>query len=190
MANSLMQFVAFIIFALAVVSPALAQELGTITGKVTDAETGELMRGATVQVEGTTKGAYSDVKGTFTVKNVPVGTYTIKVSYVGYTPRTVSGVVVTAGKTTTQNVSIKPEVSTTEEVVVTTSRANNNQDAMLQQQKNSAQVSNSISQEEISKLPDANAGQALQRVSGVTLVDNKFVYVRGVSERYSNTTLN
>lgn len=190
MANSLMRFVAYIMVSLSVVSPALAQELGTIQGKVTDAQTGELMRGATVQVEGTKKGAYSDVKGTFTIKNVPVGTYTLKISYVGYEMRTVSGVTVTAGKTTTQNVSIQPEISTTEEVVVTATASKNNQDAMLQQQKNSAQVSNSISQEEISKLPDANAGQALQRVSGVTLVDNKFVYVRGVSERYSNTTLN
>jgi hypothetical protein len=168
----------------------VAQEFGIIQGKVTDAVTGELMRGATVQVEGTKKGAYSDVKGIFTIKNVPVGTYTLRISFVGFETRTMVGITIEPGKTTTQNVSLKPEVSTTEDVIVTATRSMNNQDAMLQQQKNAAQVSNSISQEEISKMPDANAGQALQRVSGVTLVDNKFIYVRGVSERYSNTTLN
>ncbi|MES2767392.1 MAG: TonB-dependent receptor [Bacteroidota bacterium] len=190
MVNSLIRLIACFSLFLTVVPPAFAQEVGTIQGKVTDAETGELMRGATVAVEGTKKGAYSDVKGTFTVKNVPPGTYTLKISYVGYDTRTISGITVVTGKTTTQNVSLNPEAQTTEEVIVTGTRSNNNQDAMLQKQKNAAQVSNSISQEEIAKLPDANAGQALQRVSGVTLVDNKFIYVRGVSERYNNTTLN
>ncbi len=161
MVNSMLRFV---LLALMVVSPALAQEVGTIQGKITDAATGELMRGATVAVEGTKKGAYSDVKGTFAVKNVPVGTYSLKITFIGYETRTIAGIVVETGKTTTQNVNLKPETTTTEDVVVTGTRSNNNQDAMLQQQKNAAQVSNSIGQEEIAKMPDANAGQALQRV--------------------------
>jgi outer membrane receptor protein involved in Fe transport len=61
---------------------------------------------------------------------------------------------------------------------------------MLSAKKNASEISDGISAEEIKKLPDSDAGQSLQRVSGVTLMGGKYIYVRGSSERYSNTTLN
>ncbi|MFN5866587.1 MAG: TonB-dependent receptor plug domain-containing protein, partial [Candidatus Kapaibacterium sp.] len=61
---------------------------------------------------------------------------------------------------------------------------------MLTQTKNPAQVSDGVSEQEIKRQTDNDAGQVLKRVSGVTLVGDKFVYVRGINERYNNTTLN
>lgn len=164
--------------------------VGTITGKVTDGESGETLRGASVLLVGTKKGAYSDVKGKFTIKSVPVGTYSIRVSYVGFKPRVIEKVTVAADQPATVNVVLQTDTKKTQEVVAEARRMNDNQAALLNQRKNSAQVSDGISEEEISKLPDADAGQALKRVSGVTLVGDKFVYVRGVSDRYNSTTLN
>ncbi|MBS1537944.1 MAG: carboxypeptidase regulatory-like domain-containing protein [Bacteroidetes bacterium] len=167
-----------------------AVSTGTITGKVTDGESGETLRGASVSVVGTKKGAYSDVKGKFTVKSIPVGTYSIRVSYVGFKPKIVDNIAVIEGQPATVDVVLQTNIKKTQEVVATARRTDDNQAAMLNKRKNSAQVSDGISEEEIAKLPDADAGQALKRVSGITLVGDKFVYVRGVSDRYNSTILN
>ena len=163
---------------------------GIVSGNVKDAETGEPMRSVTVRLKDTKKGSFSDVKGKYTIKAVAPGTYTLIFTSVGYSPKTIGSVIVTAGQTTTINASMSPESKKTEDVVIEARRSNESQSTILAQRKNAAQVSDGISKEEISKTPDGDAGQALKRVSGVTLVGDKFVYVRGVSDRYNNTTLN
>ena len=170
-------------------SSAMAQD-GIISGTVKDAETGEPMRSVTVRLKDTKKGAFSDVKGKYTIKAVAPGTYSIIFTSVGFSSKTVGSVIVTAGQTTTINATLSPESKKTEDVVIEARRSNDAQSTILAQRKNAAQVSDGISKEEISKTPDGDAGQALKRVSGVTLVGDKFVYVRGVSDRYNNTTLN
>lgn len=182
-------FVTLLVILLAFI-PVSAQETGNITGTVKDGESGELMRSVTVRIKDTKKGGFTDVKGKFNIKGIASGTYSLICTYVGYTSKTVSNIEVTAGQTVTINVNLQPESRKTDEVVIEARRINDNQAAILAQRKNAAQVSDGISQEEISKTPDGDAGQALKRVSGVTLVGDKFVYVRGVSDRYNNTTLN
>lgn len=167
-----------------------AQDVGIIQGQVIDGATGEFLRAATVQVVGTTRGAYSDVKGTYTIKKVPVGTYSIRASYTGYAAQIIEGITVKSGQTTKLNITLKPDIKMMDEIVVTARRSDDNQASLLAQRKNSAQVSDGISIEEIKRTPDSDAGQALRRVSGVTLMNDKFIQVRGVGERYSNTTLN
>lgn len=167
-----------------------AAQTGTIEGKVTDAESGELLRGATISITSTKKGAYSDTKGTYRLKKLSAGTYSLKVSYVGYQTTTFDGVVVTDNAVTTFNIQLAVSKELGSEVIVEAKKVTDNAAALLTQRKNAAQVSDGIGREEISKMPDSDAGQSLKRVSGVTLVEGKFIYVRGVSDRYSNTTLN
>ena len=165
--------------------------LGEITGKVIDGETGEVLRRASIFVMSSKNGAYSDVKGDFKIKNIESGTYKLKISYVGYSTKFINNVQVLPGKTTKiGNVILFAEKNTTEDVVVEERRINDNQSAILSERKNSSQVSDGISIEEIKKLPDGNAGQSLKRVTGLTLMNDKFIYVRGLNERYSNTMLN
>ncbi|MBX3042645.1 MAG: TonB-dependent receptor [Candidatus Kapabacteria bacterium] len=172
-------------------STSFSQSNGEITGQIIDEETGEPLRRATVTVIGTKLGGFSDVKGDFKIKNLPEGKYNIKISFVGYLPRELADVIVVQGKATSiGKIVLGLEKKTTEEVYVEARRINDNESAILAVRKNAAQVSDGISQQEMSRLPDSDAGQSLKRVSGVTLVDNKFVFVRGSSERYSNTTLN
>lgn len=167
---------------------AFAQD-GVITGKITDGETGEALRGASVLVVETKKGAYSDTKGMYRIAKVADGTYTVRISYVGYEARTLMNVVV-SGKPVTTDVVLSLIKSGGPVIVVEAERANDNAAALLAARKNASQVSDGIGREEISKLSDGDAGQALKRVSGVTLVEGKYVFVRGTSDRYSNTTLN
>lgn len=168
---------------------AIAQQ-AVITGKVTDAESGEPLRGATVQVVETKKGGYTDTKGEYRVKKVAAGTYTLKFTFVGYDAKTITNVVVADGETKVVDVLLGMTVSSATEVVIQADRINDNAAALLAQRQKASTVSDGIGKEEINKLPDSDAGQALRRVTGVTLVEGKYVYVRGVSDRYSNTTLN
>jgi len=166
-----------------------AQE-GIITGKITDAESGEPLRGATIQVVEAKKGGYSDTKGTFRIKKIANGTYTVKFSFVGYDTKTVDSVRVEGAGEVTLNVILKMTQSQTDVVYIEAERVNDNEASILVQRQKASTVSDGISKDEISRLSDSDAGQALKRVVGVTLVDGKYVYVRGVSDRYSNTTLN
>ncbi len=168
---------------------------GIITGKITDGETGDIMRSVTVELltpekQPTKKGAYSDVTGKYTIKKVATGTYSLRFRYVGFETKLIEKVEVAAGKTVSVNVVLKLENKKADEVVVTARANRESKEAILAQRKNAAQVSDGVGQEEIAKLPDGDAGQALKRITGVTVVGDKFVYVRGVSERYNNTTLN
>ncbi len=164
---------------------------GTITGKLVDQETGEALRSGTVQIVGTKKGAYSDVKGEFRIRDIAPGTYTLRISYIGYNSKELTNVVINPGSTTNLGIILlESSVKKTQEVVIEAQRTNDNEAAILAIRKNAIQVSDGISQEEIKRLPDSDAGQSLKRVSGVTLLNDKFVFVRGVSERYSNTLLN
>lgn len=169
--------------------PSLGQT-GTISGKITDAETGEHLPRATIMLEGTKLGTYSDVKGEYKIKNIPPGKYKLIARYVSYTTKEIKDVNVEAGKDITLNIVLTKQVQQGKEITVIGVRETDNEMAMLSQRKMAAQVSDGISMEEIKRLPDADAGQSLKRLSGVSLVNDKFVFVRGISERYSNTTLN
>lgn len=170
---------------------AISQDGGEIHGQIIDNETGEPLRRATVLLTGTKFGAFTDAKGMFTIKKIPAGKYNLKISFVGYSAKELTGVDVRVGETTNiGSLVLGIENNLTEEIFVDAERVDDNEAAILSIRKSSTQVSDGISRQEMSRLPDSDAGQSLKRVSGVTLVDNKFVYVRGVSERYNNTTLN
>lgn len=165
-------------------------EYGTISGRIYDAETGEPLPKATIVILDTKLGGYSDVKGEFRLKNVPPGSYKIQARYVGYIAKDISGIIVEPNKSANVSIVLEPEITQGKEITVEATRINDNEAAILSQRKNAGQVSDGISIQEIKRLPDSDAGQSLKRVSGITLLSDKFVYIRGTSERYNNTVLN
>lgn len=167
-----------------------AQNTGQIAGKVTDASNGEALIGTNALITGTTLGAAVDVDGNYQIRNIPPGTYSVKFSLVGYASKTVEAVVVTAGQTLKLDVILKDEAIQGEEVVVEATAILNSESSLLQQQRKAATIGDAVAAEQIKRAPDATTGDALRRVTGVSIVDNKFVYVRGTSERYNNTLLN
>ena len=169
---------------------AMSQPKASISGKVIDEESGEVLRRASVLVLGTKIGAYTDTKGEYRLLNLKPGRYSLQVSYVGYNTKTIENIELKENDNFVLNIVLRSAIKKTEEVVIEARRELNNEAAILAQRKNAIQVSDGISIEEIKRTPDSDAGQSLRRVSGVTLVGDKFVYVRGVSERYNNTTLN
>ena len=88
---------ALLLFGIALSSQALAQDKGSISGKVTDKKTGHALPFATVTVVGAQRGALSDAEGEFVVPGVPAGTWEVRVQYLGYGPQARPGIAVTAG---------------------------------------------------------------------------------------------
>lgn len=166
-------------------------QTGRIAGTVVDSKTGETLPGATILVEGTTKGASADFDGNFSINAVPVGKINLVVSYISYNTKKITGVNVVANDQTDVNVQLDPSTSQdleTVEIVVTLNKENNT--ALVLQQKNNGSVSDGISAETIRRTPDKNTSDVLKRVSGASIQDNKFAVVRGLNERYNAAYIN
>ncbi|BDQ01832.1 TonB-dependent receptor [Ignavibacterium sp.] len=179
----------FLIFLLGYL-PLIAQGKGSITGLVLDKETGEAIIGANVLIENSNIGAATDLEGKFRIENVNPGKYNVIVSYISYSKITIKDVEVTAGKSTELKVALTSEAISVDEVVVVDKLDRSYENALINQRKKSNSISDGISSEQIKKSNDASTSDALKRIPGVTLLDNKFIFVRGTSERYSNAQLN
>ncbi len=165
-------------------------QTGTISGKVTDTNTGEEIIGANVSIQGTQVGSATDVQGSYSIPALKPGTYTLLISFITYKIHTVPDVVVEAGKITTINVSMLEDATELSEVVVQGTREINNDYSLINSIRESKLVVSGISSEQIVRIPDRDAAQIMQRVPGVSIVDNRFVMIRGVSERYNQVMIN
>ena len=166
-----------------------AQE-GIIRGTVYDDATGETMFGVTVVIDGTTKGASADFDGKFEIRTAP-GTYNLKVSFVSYKTITIEGVEVKEGEVTLfDNIRMVEDVETLEEIVVTAEVVKTTEEALLTVKKKSANLIDGISAAFFRKIGDSDAASAVKRVPGVSIEGGKYVYVRGLGDRYTKSILN
>ncbi|WP_246001629.1 TonB-dependent receptor [Mucilaginibacter gracilis] len=161
---------------------------GKISGKVLD-EKGEPLPGATIKVTETGTAIQSNVDGTYQF-SMPPGSYTIEVSYISYQAKRVTGVLVTEGKLTQLDIAMQPAKNSLNEVVVTSGYKKASVEGLYARQKNNAAFTDGISAEQIGRTPDKNIGESLKRISGVSTIDNKYVVVRGLGERYNGAMLN
>lgn len=169
------------------VIPVRKAQQGRINGKIVD-EKGEGMPGAGIRIIEADKVLQSSVDGSYSL-SIAAGTYTLEVSYISYQSKKITGVVVKEGQTTQLVVAMLSAASALKEVVVTGSYKKESVAGLYAQQKNSASVTDGISAEQIAKTPDNNVAAVLKRVSGVTTLDNKFVVVRGLTERYNQAMI-
>lgn len=167
-----------------------AQGTGKISGTVTDKKTGETLIGVTVKLKGSTKGMATDVDGKYSITGLANGKYAVVFQYIGYTGKEIGEVEVTAGKNTILNLILEESNSQNlNEVVIKGSFKKESVNALYAAQKNRSVISDGISSDMIKRSPDRSTGDVLKRVSGTTIQDNKFVIVRGLSDRYNNATL-
>jgi hypothetical protein len=175
---------------LSVLSVLVAAQNGTITGVVKDAKNLESIIGANVYIQGTQVGAATDINGNFTIANVKPGNYTLVISVLTYKTHVIPETVVEGGKRTQLEVTLHEDATELQEIVVSGTREINNDFALIDAIRENKLVVSGISAAQITKLPDRDAAQVMQRVSGVTISDNRFVLVRGVPERYNQVMIN
>jgi outer membrane receptor protein involved in Fe transport len=161
-----------------------------IEGRVVDSETGEPLPFVNIILEGGAGGAATDLDGYYRIYGVTAGIYRVTARMLSYADLTVTDVVVTSGEITRLDFSLTPEAIQMDPIVVEAARVRSTVSALLNSQKKSAVISSGVSAEQISRSPDSRASDALKRVTGLSVVNDKHVFVRGLSERYSNARLN
>lgn len=177
------------LFHLFIVSLSLAQD-GFIRGTVFDAEMGEYLPGVTILIEGTTTGTITDLDGKFSI-TLPPGTYDLRISFISYETLNIKGIVVKAGEANVlEDIGLKEASFELEEVTVVATAVRNTETAMLTMKKKSANVIDGISASSFRKIGDSDAAASMKRIPGISVVDGKYVYVRGLGDRYSKTILN
>ena len=160
-----------------------------IKGKVVDKTTGEALIGATVMLGN--EGAVTDAEGQFRFTGLAKGRYTLKVSYLAYRTLMVDNVAATDGAETAETiVEMEEDRQPLGEVTVTGMSRRTTDAAMIEAAKLSNMVVSNISAQEIKRSQDTNAGEVIRRVPGISLIDDKFVMVRGLSQRYNNVWVN
>jgi TonB-dependent receptor len=192
--TSLRPFVSLVlaILALGVTAPLDAQEQanGRIVGRIVDLSTGLGLSDVGIQVVGTTLGTMSGIDGRYALANVPSGTITIHARRLGYQPKTVTGILLESGASVQQNVGLQAATVQLQTLEVTADAERGSVSSAIDAQRNATGIVSAVSAEQMSRSPDSDAAAAVQRVSGVTVQDGKYVAVRGLGERYTTTSLN
>lgn len=167
-----------------------AAQQGIIRGTVIDQDSGEPLLGVAALIEETSIGTVSDFDGNFEIK-IPPGQYTLQLSYVGYGKVTVQDIQVNERQVTLlENIRIKEELSELGEVTITAAMLNTTEEALLTVKKKAPNVLDGISSANFRKIGDSDAASAIKRVPGVSVEEGKYVYVRGLGDRYTKSTLN
>ena len=159
-----------------------------IKGKVVDRQTGEALIGATVMVGD--NGCATDVNGEFELKGLKKGSHTIIIKYVGYKNFSIKTTASDSPNAEPVKIEMESDQQVLGEVKVTGMASKNTDAAMIEAAKLSDQVVSNISAQEIRRTQDNNAGEVIRRVPGVSLIEDKFVMVRGLSQRYNNVWIN
>ena len=179
----------FLLLLLISLSTITFAQKGFLRGKVIDAETGEGLFGATISKQGTTTGTSADFDGNYSL-SLEAGIYTIEFRFFSYETKTVSEIEIIAEKVTSLNIELGESTEQLEEVVITAKLLRDTDVALMSVQKKSANTVDGISSQAFKKLGDSNLSSAMKRVTGVSVQGGRYVYVRGLGDRYTKTTLN
>ncbi|MEO7176234.1 MAG: TonB-dependent receptor [Saprospiraceae bacterium] len=161
-----------------------------ISGKVSDKKSQETLIGANVYFSGTTYGSETDIDGQYSIDNVPEGVYTLVVSYVSFNSDSITLVKVSKGVDLTYNFTLNDDQILLKEVQISGTASRKSVSALISLQQRSTSIVTGISNDDIKRTPDRNTSDVLKRISGASIQDNKFVVVRGLSERYNYAMLN
>lgn len=163
---------------------------GSIKGIVKDQKTGETLPGVNIYIPGTSFGTSSDLDGAFTLIGIPEGRHIIVASCLTYETDTARRVEVQAGKIRTLSFLLKEKASIIEGVEIVGKKRTDTDISMMSSIRQSNLVINGISAQQISRSLDKDAAEVVRRVPGITIMDDRFVVVRGLTERYNSVYIN
>ncbi|WP_346236187.1 TonB-dependent receptor domain-containing protein [Niabella insulamsoli] len=168
----------------------LHAQKGTVRGIVISDDSGEPLRGVTVSVAGKKIATTTDLDGSFSL-TADTGKISLQLTNVSYQNLVVEDVQVIANDVTIlNNLRMAPAAKQIEAVVVTARQVRTSEAAIHTAKRRSPAMMDGISADKIRLAGDATAGAAAKRVTGVSVEDGKYVYIRGLGDRYSKTTLN
>lgn len=179
-----------IVFFLLVNISNLYSQVGNISGSVFDKKTGESIPGVTIYLEGTTIGCMSDLDGKFNI-TAPEGIYKLRISFISYKTIYIDSVEVIANKVVDlSNIGLTDATTELKVVVISAEQVRNTETAMHTMKMKSANLLDGISASQFKRTGDSDAASSVKRVPGISITDGKYVYVRGLGDRYTKTILN
>ncbi len=161
---------------------------GTLSGVVRD-ENGKTLKGAKVFITGVSQNLVTDKNGRFKIE-VPEGRYSVSILHKAYSTQTLPNQTVLASKDKALKIQMMPAGLELEEFVVVAPHVKGSLASLIEVRRKASTVADVLGAEQMSKSGDSNAASSLARVTGLTVVDGRFVYIRGLGERYSNVLLN
>ncbi|MBI1221200.1 MAG: TonB-dependent receptor plug domain-containing protein [Bacteroidetes bacterium] len=167
----------------------------TLNGKISDANTGELLVGATILIQGTSHYAVSNLDGSYSIPNIPAGKYSVEVRYISYETQVLPLSISKDEITKVLDIKLKNAAFSIDDVVIKGSFDKESDASARNSEKNSDEVMNIISAKRIQLLPDIIVGDVLQRISGVSVErgssgSGKYAIIRGMEQRYNYTLVN
>lgn len=173
------------------IMPLLGMGQGVLTGFIFD-ENGLALPGATVKIIETSQGVYTDVQGKYTITGIDAGSYTLEVAYIGFVTQNVNATVVD-NRSTVVSIRLESGYVSTDDVIVLGDRLIG-QSKALNQQKNNPNITNIVSADQIGRFPDANIGDAMKRIPGITIINDqgeaRFGLIRGTEPRFNSVMVN
>lgn len=167
-----------------------SQDNGFIRGTIIDEKSNETMPGVRVFIPETQQGMRADIDGKFSI-SVPPGTYSAEFTFTLFETIVVKDIVVEAGKASIiDDIYMREATNELGPVVVTRKRIQSTENAILNMKKTSVGQIDGISSANFRKIGDSDAAQAMTRVPGVSVAGGKYVYIRGLGDRYNKTLLN
>lgn len=177
-------------FAFLISTTTFAQK-GKITGCITDGQTKEALFGVTVQVENSSLGAITDFDGKYTINGVPQGTHTIQISYISYDTQKIKGVTVKAGQATQVDGVLMPANIRLKEVVVLGRKNLETEKALMVERQKATIALENLGAKEMSVKGISTVADGVKKITGISIEGkNDQLFVRGLGDRYSTTTLN
>ncbi|MDZ4681657.1 MAG: TonB-dependent receptor [Saprospiraceae bacterium] len=176
---------------LAIISFSSLYAQGILTGVVLD-EDGLSMPGATIYIGSLDRGAVTDVNGKYFFSDLKSGTYTLAIAYIGY-QSVKQEAIIEEGKTTTLVIRLSSGVQLIDEILILGDRLKGQAKA-LNQQKNNINVTNIVAADQIGRFPDANTGDALKRIPGITIQGDqgeaRNILIRGFAPQLNAVRIN
>ena len=163
-------------------------EAKELKGTIRDAKTQTPIIGATVLLKGSSSGVISGVDGTYSLDGLSTDSCIVTIDYMGY--QSIEQAVALQDEVTVMDFSMQDETLEAGNVQVVARRRSDTEAAMVNTEKNIPQIASGISAVQISKSPDRNTSEVVRRIPGITIIDDRFIIVRGLSQRYNNAWLN
>lgn len=162
---------------------------GILRGTVIDKTTSEPLIGSSLIIESGRTGTTTDIDGRYFLA-LKDGRHRIRVSYIGYKDTTLVADVLPGNEETTLDIALSPASTSLSELTVTAVARKDTEVAMIEEEKQSDVVQTGVSAQQIARTQDKDASEVIRRIPGISVIDDKFVMVRGLSQRYNNVWLN
>jgi len=189
--RQIISIITFLTLLFFIVSGSLYAQKGSLKGVVTDKKTNETIIGASVLIVGTQTGVTTNVNGEFLIPGLKPGIYSLQISFISYKTKVINKITISADKVIDLGrIEMEEEAQAIQGVTIQERRKTDSELSTISSIKKSDLVVSAISSQQISRSQDKDASEVIRRVPGITIVNDRFVVVRGLSERYNAVLLN